>query len=106
MQKQSVVLTRRAGVVIRANKNNVVVKTKGNKSTKKVTADDRANIAKPKRKDLTRKQWEERGMYLKRLRLNDYANAHIMSLNDMRDAVRSFNICQARCLAYEAGLIK
>ena len=107
MQKQVAVLTRRAGVIIRCNKRNEVIDTKSKgKSAKRITLDDRANIAKPERKDLTRKQWLEWGMYLKRLRQNDYVNAHVMSLNDMRDAVRSFSVCQARCLAYKAGLIK
>ena len=110
MQNQTTTLTRRAGEIIRVITHGEVIETiKAHTVRKvlkrKVTVDDRANISHPDRRDLTKAQFQEWSMALRNLRQNDYVNAHIMSLNDMRDAIRSFTICQARCLAYDTGLI-
>jgi len=47
----------------------------------------------PTRKDLTKVQWAEWGDALRVLKFNGYINADLLSLGDMRDALRGVHTC-------------
>jgi hypothetical protein len=61
-------------------------------------------IVRPRRCDLTKRQWEEYGELRRRLALIGYYGFEKLSLKDLRDAAMSMSVCQrSRLIANQAA---
>ncbi|RLC79426.1 MAG: hypothetical protein DRJ03_23520 [Chloroflexi bacterium] len=96
-RKKRVLRIRREGKVVSETKRPIrksrTVKVKAKRWDQMSLSEKRASVPCPTRKDLTMAQWREWGDGLRVLRRYEYENADTLSLAEMRDAVRSIELC-------------
>ena len=101
-----VIRRRRAGEVVSEIRPDVPVirkrppvKVKASRWGSVSMADERAAIDRPKRKQLSEKQWAKRGDYLRVLKGCGYEGADQLSLDDCKTAYYStVKMCKYRCM--------